>query len=172
MIEELYALEIAPPPHRTRPRSPWQRRQEQDAEGFRCAHCQVYVSANLRLAGVQHRNHCPYCLWSRHLDCLAAGDRLSACREKMKPVGLALKISPKKYASPNGGELMLVHECQGCGKISANRIAADDQAEAILEVFEDSIARGTAQRIESPGLQILGRAEKRLVMERLFGRDL
>ena len=32
---------------------------------FTCRHCRNFVSAARVLAGVGHRNHCPYCLWSR-----------------------------------------------------------------------------------------------------------
>ena len=40
---------------------------------FMCAHCQTIVSAAHLLSGVNNRNHCPFCLWSRHLDLYAAG---------------------------------------------------------------------------------------------------
>lgn len=171
MIDEFFAfeLETRAARHRTRPRSPWQRRLDLEAEGFQCIHCRVYVSSNPLLCGVNNRNHCPYCLWSRHLDLYAAGDRLAACREKMRPVGLALKRSGKKYGGWQQGELMLVHECQECGKVSANRIAADDVAETLFEVFEQSISGGHAARLESPALHLLGPSEKWLVTERLFG---
>lgn len=155
---------------RSRPRSPWQRKLEQEAEGFQCAHCRVYVSSSPLLAGVNNRNHCPYCLWSRHLDLNAAGDRLAACRQSMRPVGLALKRTTKKYGNQGQGELMLVHECLDCGKLSINRIAADDLADTILEVFEQSIAAEPAH-LQNCGLHLLGRAEKELVIERLFGRE-
>jgi hypothetical protein len=46
---------------------------------FKCGHCHAFVSMEPILSGVQNRNHCPYCLWSRHLDLYEAGDRLSAC---------------------------------------------------------------------------------------------
>ncbi len=166
----LMELEARRELHRSRPRSPWQRRLDLEAEGFRCAHCRVYVSANPLLAGVNNRNHCPYCLWSRHLDLHTAGDRLAACREKMKPVGLALKRSAKKYGSSSQGELMLVHECQECGKVSVNRIAADDLADTLYEVFRVSIASGVQSRLAGAGVEVLGRYEEPLVVERLIWR--
>jgi hypothetical protein len=44
----------------------------------------------------------------------------------MKPIGLRFK---------NDGELMIVHRCASCGKISPNRIAGDDFTDAILELI-------------------------------------
>lgn len=44
----------------------------------------------------------------------------------MKPIGLRFK---------NDGELMIVHRCVSCGKISPNRIAGDDFTDAILELI-------------------------------------
>lgn len=105
---------------------------------FRCAHCHAPVSSVHLLSGVNNRNHCPYCLWSRHLDLFAAGDRLSACKGQMKPIGLTMKHGRNKYRLDQRGELMLIHECIECRALSINRIAADDDPEAILAVFQDS----------------------------------
>lgn len=104
---------------------------------FRCAHCQNIVSSAHLCSGVHNRNHCPYCLWSRHLDLYTAGDRLSACKAPMQPVALTTKRSRNKYGHGRG-ELMLIHLCTDCGDVSINRIAADDDAQALLEVFNAS----------------------------------
>jgi hypothetical protein len=106
---------------------------------FKCAHCGYIVSSAHWLSGVNNRNHCPYCLWSRHLDLYTAGDRLSACKAPMQPVALTSKRSRNKYKSGRG-ELMLVHQCTGCGEVSLNRIAADDNTGALLEAFHASLA--------------------------------
>jgi hypothetical protein len=106
---------------------------------FRCAHCGYIVSSAHWLSGVNNRNHCPYCLWSRHLDLYAAGDRLSACKALMQPMALTAKRSRNKYGRGHG-ELMIVHLCTNCGEISINRIAADDDADTLLEVFNSSLA--------------------------------
>jgi hypothetical protein len=65
------------------------------------------------------------------MDLLAAGDRLSACQAPMRPLGLTLKKSHKKYSRAGSGELMLVHVCTDCGKVAINRIAADDDVEML-----------------------------------------
>src|SRR6187549_2977857 len=106
---------------------------------FKCGNCGALVSSMNMLSGVQNRNHCPYCLWSRHLDLYSAGDRLSACKAGMKPVGLTMKKSRNKYQLSPRGELMLVHACTDCESISINRIAADDDLEMILAAFQSSL---------------------------------
>lgn len=45
----------------------------------------------------------------------------------MEPIGLTLK---------RDGELMIVHKCLGCGKISCNRIAGDDNTYTITSLLE------------------------------------
>ena len=107
---------------------------------FKCAHCNAFVSPVHELSGVNNRNHCPYCLWSCHLDLYAAGDRLSACKAGMKPIGLTMKKGRNKYRLESRGELMLIHECVECRAISINRIAADDDAETVIAVFQESLA--------------------------------
>ena len=104
---------------------------------FSCIHCRYPVSASLIISRVQNRNHCPNCLWSRHLDLFEAGDRLSACKSGMRPIGVTFKRARNRYAFTRG-ELMIVHRCVECGKISLNRIAADDDPGLILSLPEIS----------------------------------
>lgn len=141
-------------------------------EGFVCLHCHNIVSAEQALTGGHNRNHCPFCLSSRHLDLYQAGDRLSACKGHMKPIGLTLKDTPGKYANERQGELMLIHQCEDCGKVSINRIAADDDDEAILTVFERSqwIDLGTHSLLSKSGIWLLGAEETPLVHRRLYGQ--
>jgi hypothetical protein len=114
------------------------------------------VSSAHQLSGVNNRNHCPYCLWSRHLDLYSAGDRLSACKAPMQPVALTAKHSRNKYGQGRG-ELMLVHQCSDCGDLSINRIAADDDAHTLLGIFSVSIALPARTRdlLLSNGIEIL-----------------
>jgi RNHCP domain-containing protein len=138
---------------------------------FRCAHCQTLVSAAHRLSGVNNRNHCPYCLWSCHLDLFAAGDRLSACKGQMKPIGLTMKKSRNKYRLEARGELMLIHECTECASLSINRIAADDDSESILRVFQESFGHSHQkfQLCEEQGILMLGLDAIRTVRAQLYG---
>jgi hypothetical protein len=124
---------------------------------FRCAHCSNIVMITPALSAVHNRNHCPYCLWSRHLDLYAAGDRLSACKAPMRPLGLTMKPAHNKYA-PGGGELMLIHACTDCSRLSINRIAADDDADTLLGVFTQSLGLSSAVRSQmiANGIRLLG----------------
>lgn len=115
--------------------------------------------------GVHNRNHCPYCPWSRHMDFYTAGDWLSACKSLIQPIGLALKRSPKKYGLNGLGKLMLIHRCTEFGKVSVNRLAADDDTDTILEVYETSPA--VHWRLE--GIRSLSTADRPLVCARLYG---
>jgi hypothetical protein len=135
--------------------------------------CHNFVSAETALSGVQNRNHCPYCLASRHLDLFEAGDRLSACKAPMRPVALTLKKTNKKYVGSQSGELMLVHQCQDCGRVSINRIAADDNVAAVLEIFEGSrqLDLNLMLVLTRSGISILEAGHQLLVHEQLLGRS-
>jgi hypothetical protein len=140
---------------------------------FVCLACHNFVSAEAALSGVHNRNHCPYCLSSRHLDLYKAGDRLSACKARMRPMALTLKKTGKKYNQPNQGEMMIIHLCDECGKLSINRIAADDDIETVFEIFEGShkLDAGTKSLITGDGISILEARDGHLVRERLLGRS-
>ncbi len=138
---------------------------------FRCAHCHMIVPTTHPVSGVNNRNHCPYCLWSCHLDLYTAGDRLSACKAPMKPIGLTMKTGRNKYQREARGELMLVHQCTDCEILSINRIAADDDAETVLAVFQASLALGhpTYNLCEENGIVILKTADTQIVYTQLYG---
>lgn len=94
------------------------RRHERGA--FRCIHCKSHVNPDPY--GSDHRNHCPYCLWSRHVDD-EIGDRRSPCAQGMEPIAVS---------SRGDGEWTLIHKCTGCGQLRVNRIAGDDDELALL----------------------------------------
>ena len=136
---------------------------------FTCGHCHAIVSSAHFLSGVNNRNHCPYCLWSCHLDLYASGDRLSACKGQMQPIGLTLKKGRNKYAMEARGELMLVHECTDCGTLSINRIAADDDPSTILAVFQVSIGSPIHIRCEVQGIMTLKAGDLNVIHRQLYG---
>lgn len=139
---------------------------------FRCAHCHAIVSSAHLLSGVNNRNHCPYCLWSCHLDLFAAGDRLCACKSPMKPIGLTMKKGRNKYQTELRGELMLIHECVECKGLSINRIAADDDSETVIAVFQESLMSGHQiyTQCQQHGIAILNSEDTKLVYTQLYGR--
>lgn len=140
-------------------------------DDFECRVCGAFVSVDPALSGVGNRNHCPYCLSSRHLDQFEAGDRLSACKACMPPVGLTIKQVAKKYAGTQHGELMIVHLCEDCGKVSINRIAADDDAGLILSVLAQStgLESHTRAMLAQSGITLLNADQTDLVQRSLFG---
>ena len=91
------------------------RRFTRTREDFRCAHCGHLVAGN------GYTNHCPSCLWSRHVD-VYPGDRAAACRALMAPVDLLYER----------GEFVLVHQCTACGERRRNRAAEADDLSPLL----------------------------------------
>jgi len=139
---------------------------------FRCSHCHTTVSCIHLLSGVNNRNHCPYCLWSSHLDLYSPGDRLSACKAAMRPIGLTFKRSRNKYQLEPHGELMLIHECIECKSISINRIAADDDPEMVLSVFQASLTSNLSNLYELYGIATLNANDMEIVFTRLYGQGM
>lgn len=89
-------------------------------DGFTCGHCGKSVSPIIY--GGSYRNHCSFCLWSKHVDGPVPGDRANDCLGLMCPIGLV---------SRRTGEFVLVHKCQKCGFERFNRIAGDDDFDRI-----------------------------------------
>lgn len=87
-------------------------------EDFTCLRCGTAVR------GTGYTNHCPRCLWSRHVD-VNPGDRAAGCGGAMEPVG----------ALSERGGIVLVQRCVDCGHTRRNRSAADDDRDAVLALF-------------------------------------
>ncbi len=146
---------------------------ERKEEKFKCCYCsrQVFYS---RVIGTSHRNHCPFCLWSKHVDFEKSGDRKSKCESKMMPIGLTFKQEGiDRYGKKRQGELMIVHQCLKCKKISINRIAGDDEPEAIFKVFRDSkkISSEKISQIEQNNIKLLREQDKQEIFKQLFGQE-
>jgi hypothetical protein len=118
-------------------------RYRQEEEVFKCRHCHQFVCPPAY--GSRHRNHCPFCLFSRHVDEKRPGDRMSTCGESMEPIG--------HFQRPNG-EYVIVHRCFGCAFERFNRIAADDDFALVLsfpELSPRSSREIKAQRLQREG---------------------
>lgn len=86
-------------------------------ENFICQHCSVLVRGN------GYTNHCPHCLWSRHVD-VHPGDRQASCGGMMAPVGLTLKNSA--YS--------ILHCCVTCGFENKNKAAKADNSDMLVKL--------------------------------------
>ncbi|MEV5826976.1 RNHCP domain-containing protein [Spirillospora sp. NPDC052242] len=107
------------------------------ANDFRCVGCRLEVSPDA--PGTTHRNHCPNCLASLHVDRRVPGDRDADCRGRMEALGMSVRPD---------GEWMIIHQCLSCGELSANRIAGDDNALALVRlVLKPLRDTGIAHRI-------------------------
>ena len=104
-------------------------RQVMAAGAFPCEHCKTIVPGEA--LGTMHRNHCPHCLWSLHVD-LRTGDRRSGCRGSMEPIGIAVR---------GDGEWTLLHRCRACGVIRMNRIAGDDNPLVLMSLAVRPLGR-------------------------------
>ncbi len=138
---------------------------EHKAGGFKCSHCNRFVVIN-DIMGTTNRNHCNVCLWSKHVD-ETKGDRRSTCNGGMEPIGLTFKHEGYNRI----GEIMLIHLCSSCQKISINRIARDDAEHFILEIFDRSFGLSTAimRRLAGQGVYLLDELDRHQVNTQLFG---
>ncbi len=89
-------------------------------EEFICDNCGKKV---VRL-GYSCRNHCPFCLHSKHVD-KNPGDRQELCHGDLEPVGLEID-SKKGY--------VIVFKCKKCGAIRKNKSATDDNMDLIIKL--------------------------------------
>ena len=91
-------------------------------ESFTCKNCgRLVVPMG---AGTDHRNHCPNCLHSVHVD-IEPGDRASDCGGVMDPA----------FAEPDAKRGFIIsHKCRKCGEIRRNKAAADDDRDLLIEL--------------------------------------
>ncbi len=84
-------------------------------ENFRCENCNECIEGN------GYTNHCPHCLYSKHVD-INPGDRMEECLGLMKPI---FRTFNKKKI------LTIVHKCTKCGAIRKNKISVLDNESQI-----------------------------------------
>lgn len=88
-------------------------------EEFICENCGKKV---MKL-GYTARDHCPYCLYSKHVD-INPGDRSSECKGLLKPIDI------EKYKDT----YKIIYKCQKCGQTHKNIMANDDDMDLIIEL--------------------------------------
>ena len=87
-------------------------------EDFICEKCGTCVTGN------GYTNHCPICLWSKHVD-EHPGDRAASCGGAMEP--MSARVS-------SGGSFRIIHRCLLCGFIRAQTAAREDNSERLIEL--------------------------------------
>jgi len=87
-------------------------------EDFVCLRCSEKVR------GDGYTDHCPKCLWGKHVDETIPGDRKSRCRGLMRPV----------MASYEKGEIKLNYKCEKCKHEFWVKSAKNDDREKLLEM--------------------------------------
>jgi len=91
-------------------------------EKFICEVCNKEVDTLKYTA----RDHCPYCLCSKHVD-INPGDRLNPCK------GILMPVSVDKYRDT----FKIVYKCQKCGEMHRNILASDDNFDKLLEIMQN-----------------------------------
>ena len=88
-------------------------------ENFVCKNC------HKKTKGDGYTNHCPFCLYSLHVD-INPGDRAADCSSLMKPVW----IEKKKDA------YAITHECIVCGHKKKNKISPKDDFDEVIKLMK------------------------------------
>ena len=89
-------------------------------EDFKCYNCNFLVNGN------GYTDHCPKCLWGKHVDKKIPGDRLSNCKGKMEPIS----------AEYQGGMFKISYRCQKCGYKFRVREGKNDSREKLMELVK------------------------------------
>ncbi len=93
-------------------------------EDFICDHCGAHVSGN------GYTNHCPACLWSRHVD-KDPGDREASCRGLMEPCRIESR----------SGSFRIIHRCVACGFERPAPVVAGDDMELVISLAKRFASR-------------------------------
>jgi len=88
-------------------------------EDFVCENCEAEIKGN------GYTDHCPKCLWSKHVD-INPGDRECDCNGLMEPID----------AEKKGEEYIIYYKCLKCNYKHSVKSSADDDFEEILELMQ------------------------------------
>ena len=88
-------------------------------EDFICEYCGKEVKKLKYTA----RDHCPFCLFSKHVD-INPGDRRNLCKGLLQPIGI------EKYKDT----FKILYHCNNCWKEHKNVMALDDNMDLIIEL--------------------------------------
>jgi len=93
------------------------KRFQRTKEDFVCENCGNNVTGN------GYTNHCPACLYSKHVD-INPGDRMAECGGLMLPIDFEIK----------SGKYIIIHKCDTCGHQKKNRTSKEDNIKILLEI--------------------------------------
>lgn len=88
-------------------------------ESFVCEKC----GKKVKKLGYTARDHCPYCLYSKHVD-INPGDRNNSCKGMLEPIGI------EKFKD----SFKIIYLCERCHKTHKNIMAKDDDMNKIIEL--------------------------------------
>ena len=88
-------------------------------EGFICENCHKKIEP----LGYTSRDHCPYCLYSKHVD-INPGDRLNKCKGLLQPIEI------EKFKDT----YKIIYKCMKCNSLHKNIIAKDDDINEIIKI--------------------------------------
>jgi len=94
------------------------KRFQRKIEDFDCENC------GQKVKGDGYTNHCPVCLWSKHVD-INPGDREADCGGLMEPVSIETEKD----------EYIITHRCKKCGHEKRNKSAQGDNFDKLLEIL-------------------------------------
>jgi len=93
-------------------------------EYFVCEHCGMEVQGN------GYTNHCPKCLWSKHVDNFP-GDRENECKGGMEPI----------HAYFKKGKWRIIHHCQKCKQKTEVYASEADDLDQIIKLSTAAIKK-------------------------------
>ncbi len=85
-------------------------------EDFECLKC------GRQVIGDGYTDHCPGCLWGKHVDREIPGDRVSDCGGLLEPVG----------ASYEKGEFRVYYKCEKCSHKFVVKEGKNDDRECLM----------------------------------------
>lgn len=91
-------------------------------ENFICENCRQKVNGN------GYTNHCPNCLWSKHVD-INPGDRRSICKGMMEPVNIENKSDV----------FYVVLKCKKCEYQRKNKLIKGDNFDVAVMLVNKNI---------------------------------
>ncbi len=90
-------------------------------ENFVCENCKKEIVGN------GYTNHCPYCLYSKHID-INPGDRSCDCLGLMEPIDILQK----------NGEFIILHKCQKCNFERKNKVEENDDFSVVVKISKNN----------------------------------